>query len=329
MVKQWYGFFKNEKKERVVKSAFVLLFGLCSLAIANEDLLSLPVFEWKNPIKMASKSLMPGDSIRIELSDLAEKFSLSTPEGSSSLIDLGWSVVVNQGQVVLSPLRSGRLKLPVLVIKNPNDQPIGRTQPLNFRVQEISKSKEQAKTVLDPLGFEFPWKRLLSWLLLALLIFGLILYFIQHLNQKPKKIESNPIPKEPLLPPHHEAYRALRLLQEKKYWKNGQYKKHYFGLSEIFKKYIGRRFDFDAMESTAKEIHLCLKDRLEMKEDCISELIQVFSKLDRVKFSDYIPEENEGECLIEKVKLWVEQTHEKEVATVADPSLSDSEGKQT
>ncbi len=127
----------------------------------------------------------------------------------------------------------------------------------------------------------------LWWLLLIIFVVTIlslifIVIFIGKRLRKPKKL---PPPK----PAYEEAIEALGILHGKRYLQQGLIREYVFELSEIFKRYIGRRFNVNAEEYTAEELIAWLGvSGLEMK---IRHPVEWFFRTtDLVKFAKFTPD---------------------------------------
>jgi hypothetical protein len=126
----------------------------------------------------------------------------------------------------------------------------------------------------------------------------------------------------PPLPPGEEAEHALKRLEEMNLIEQGEFKRYYFILSEIFRRYLERRFRVPAIERTSQEI---LMDLPSMKTDAeVQDYIRTFLlNSDLVKFAGSIPQRQEVAAQTQAFreflqKTWrVEETTEKEAAHVA------------
>jgi hypothetical protein len=114
---------------------------------------------------------------------------------------------------------------------------IPNTDSTNGSIKDL-KPQQRAGTP------SFAW----LWIILCSIAgIGLILIF-QRFFKKHKEIDRG----IPLLPPYEEAIEALRLLEEKGYLAKAMIREHVFGLSDILKRYIERRFQVNAAEFTRK-----------------------------------------------------------------------------
>ena len=111
----------------------------------------------------------------------------------------------------------------------------------------------------------------------------IFIIFIKKRLSKPEKL---PPPK----PAYEEAIEALGILHGKRYLQQGLIREYVFELSEIFKRYIGRRFGVNAEEYTAEELIAWLGvSGLEMK---IRHPVEWFFRTtDLVKFAKFTPDD--------------------------------------
>ena len=109
----------------------------------------------------------------------------------------------------------------------------------------------------------------------------------------------------PLLPPWDEALEALEKLPWREWMAAGEAKRFYYALSEILKRYMGRRFEFDAVEQTTTEILATMRARkLPMRDD----IGRFFARSDSVKYAKRLPPAAESEEALEQVRAFVLQT---------------------
>ena len=97
----------------------------------------------------------------------------------------------------------------------------------------------------------------------------------------------------PPLLPHEWIELELTKLKKAGYLKKGLFKVHYFSLSEIFRGYLGRRYEFPALENTTEEIiHWC-KENDEIKQDIFRDIRQLLQWMDNIKFAGSVPSDEE------------------------------------
>ncbi len=113
------------------------------------------------------------------------------------------------------------------------------------------------------------------------------------------------------LPPWDEALRSLDGMPWREWVEAGQYKRYYYALSEILKRYIERRFEFQAAEQTTTEVLAAMRlHRTPMRDD----IARFFLRSDLVKYSKVIPPEEEARAAIDQVREFVTKTRPAEPA---------------
>jgi hypothetical protein len=178
--------------------------------------------------------------------------------------------------------------------------PVPIVTSLTPEVTEIHDIKEPVDLMV-PRDF-----RLLGWLLLALLA-ALVAYLIyRKLRKTPGPVET-PLPAPPLPPPDVEAEAALRRLSEKGLIKKGELGAFYTELSEIMKRYAGRRFEVPYLERTTSEVLVDLRAK-KLGAETISDLRAILEASDLVKFAKFLPEASHAEGALAEARSWIQKT---------------------
>jgi len=213
--------------------------------------------------------------------------------------------------LAMVPVKSGKLTMPALQIVARDDQSAlepFQTMPVEFEVRTVLDSKDPNQKGVDyrtPVAIGMPWPVLLFLILLTLGIgFGIYAWW----SRRHKKVVTVIEPEKPLLPEDEEAFVAFKALAEKNFITQGKFKPHYFGVSEILKRYLGRRYDIDAMEATTSELIRLLRDCPLVDSNTTATLKALFEKMDVVKFTDYTPLSQDANHLILEGQSLVERT---------------------
>jgi len=174
----------------------------------------------------------------------------------------------------------------------------------------------------EPYQFD-DFKPYLWYALIALIIIGLMLYFILR---KKKEVEEEVV--VPALPPFEEAIQKLHELDEKLLWQNNQIKEYYSELTEIVRGFIERELKVPALESTTDELIDILTDFNDSKaisttKETIKKLRDLLRKADLVKFAKSKPfseqiEANRKEAEEVVTELKPETIKSPEIKTEAD-----------
>jgi hypothetical protein len=148
------------------------------------------------------------------------------------------------------------------------------------------------------------------WILL-LIALAVLAYYL--LGKYARKKSGEHAPAVPLKPPYEEAIEAIEKLESKKLLEQGNIKEYVFDLSEIFKRYIGRRYDTIASELTTEEIVAWLEFSgisFEMRL-CAERFLRTG---DQVKFAKWKPDQETIDSFMKDVRTFLE-------ATKPDPQL--------
>lgn len=186
-----------------------------------------------------------------------------------------------------------------------------KTAQIFIEVKSVIEDKETAKDIKDikPLAATKRDYTLLitlstaGLLLLLLIIGGIYLYRTKYRKGK-----------TPLLRPAHElAFEEFDHLQKEGLIARGIYKEHYFKLSEVFRRYLERRFRFQAVEKTTEEILPEILDLKGFNEDIKSGAKKFLFNTDLVKFAKYIPDTKEVDREYQEAVNFIKETKEEQV----------------
>ena len=181
------------------------------------------------------------------------------------------------------------------------------SSPLAFKVVSVLKEGES-----EPADLKRPveMREMLLWpwfvagaLVLALAAFLLWRRFRRRRPEAPAPI----LPKAPPRPEHEIAYEELQRLLASGLLERGEVKKFYIALAEIMRRYLGRRFDFDAFECTTWEILESLRSaRLPATTQTL--LAELLGLCDLVKFAKHAPGREETQGSVERAYRVVDET---------------------
>ena len=189
------------------------------------------------------------------------------------------------------------------IIENGTTTDTLRTEPLTLHLVSVINAD-----TADLMGLKTPFSagkapQWWLWLLgsitgIALLIFGGI-YLSRLLRKTP--------PPPPPVPPYEEAIEALSSLGLKKYLQRGLVREYVFELSEIFKRYIGRRFECNAVEYTTEEM-IAWTGAMALDKKLRGTIDWFFRTTDPVKFARLIPDSATIDRFEQEVKTFLEAT---------------------
>lgn len=195
----------------------------------------------------------------------------------------------------------GEFEIPALEIslidKNKGQHTL-TTEPLLIKVEPIKKLPTDNDDIRDLKKPIFLPTYTIFYILGFLLIMALLYYAYQYYEKNLKNIKKEiKEDKTIAIPEDAIALNKIKLLGEKEYLKNMQYKNFYFELSEIIREYLNKRYNIITLERTTYEISLDLKRILPDKE-LLNEFLDFFNECDMVKFAKYQPTVNESKSII-------------------------------
>lgn len=214
-------------------------------------------------------------------------------------------------QIRLAPYRlPGEVEIPALQVQYRNGEKIEslRTEAIPVTVvTSLTPEVTEIHDIKDPVDLEVPRDfRLLGWLLLALLA-ALVAYLIYRKLRKEPEGVTAPVWAPPLPPPDVEAEAALRRLAEKNLIRTGELAAFYTELSEVMKRYVGRRFEVPYLERTTAEVLTDLRPK-KLAAGTMSELRAILDASDLVKFAKLVPEPAQAEGSLALAFAWIQET---------------------
>lgn len=168
-------------------------------------------------------------------------------------------------------------------------------------------SLEQMTDILDIEGIILlPWKTIALYTLPLLILLGLGLVvwaFLKFLRRRKLSGAGRH------LSPAEQALWELARLEQQQLVQKGEFKKYYFFLSEIFRRYLEERFQYPAIDKTTDEILPYVVHDLPVQPDVKTILEDFLRGTDLVKFSGFRPGEERAiqdrECVVAFVKQTV------------------------
>ena len=226
-----------------------------------------------------------------------------------------WALLIKDSEdleFTAVPAKAGTLILGPLEIKDSAGAVVAGTEPVQFDVVSAidpeDKKPEQPEDIRPPVGLGFPWWIVIISAFITLLLAAAVVFAVVRWSARRKGAKLPEMPKAPPKPEDEEALAALSALELKGLLRGGGHKLHYFAVSEILKRYFGRRFGFDALESTTSELILRLDDGMHATDKILDRVEMLFSRLDRVKFTDHVPPDEEGAAVINEARKLVTDT---------------------
>ncbi len=183
------------------------------------------------------------------------------------------------------------------------------TSPKTYvEVRSVLQSKEGPPKLQDikPLiEIERSWTHYWPYALAAALLGFIIYYFLKKQKRSFVNPQIKPIK---LIPCHVLALQELELLKKKNLLAQGAFREYYFQLSEIFRKYLGARYSFPALDRTQQEIFECLEKIVAINDLLKCEIESIIEQTDRVKFAKMTPSIHDSDKIMETIIRFIKST---------------------
>ena len=208
----------------------------------------------------------------------------------------------------LAAFRPGTHRLPVFTFLVQTGQKTDtlRSEPLAVTIASVLPEKMQDIHGLKP-AESFPnyW----LWLAPGILLLAAALAYAGHrLYKRLRRIQE--LAQAPP-PPWEEALASLDALPWREWLEAGQVKRYYYALSEVLKRYVERRFEFQAAEQTTTEMLASMRAYKTPMRDDIGRFL---TRSDLVKYAKWFPPADETESAIAQVRDFVVKTRPQDPA---------------
>jgi hypothetical protein len=141
------------------------------------------------------------------------------------------------------------------------------------------------------------------WIILLVLL-ALALYAIYRKFQRKEKPVPVSLPPR-VYSPREKALRELEALDHSGLIEQGQYRKFYFRLSEIVRRFLEEEISLPAVDATTEEIRPHLRASAVLSQDEIKTMENILVEMDLVKFARYSPLGDELRRLRQEVQKFV------------------------
>lgn len=171
-----------------------------------------------------------------------------------------------------------------------------------LRLQGEPKGIRDIKPILD---MDPDWFRYGIYGGVALMAFLLFVWWVK--TQQPAKVSGSKQTPPPLTA-HERAFKELHALKAKEWLAQGRFREYYFELSEIFRRYIGERYQVPALDWTSQEIKEWL-DRTNILDTSLQLLVEeILHHTDQVKFAKAFPSGNVTEKTMSSIDQFIRST---------------------
>ena len=196
------------------------------------------------------------------------------------------------------------------VIKNNQSKPIsGKITAPKITIEIVSILRDQGEPtdiidINELLEVDKDWVPIIFWGLNLILL--IIVLYAAWKYRGVKKNKSNVRTRD--IPIHEIALNELDALKLKDFLNYGDSRKHFFEISEIFRRYLGKRYKFPAPDWTTEEITKYFQKENELELVQRDEIIRILDKSDLIKFAKIQVKADADE--IESVRKMIASTRE-------------------
>lgn len=246
----------------------------------------------------AVKVEWPVLSDTFSLLEVVKRFPIDTVPGN------GEGMIKREQKILLTSFDSGFHVIPPIVVqyKKSGDTATytSETRPLLITVNTIPVDTTKAiKDIKEQVSVPYTWRDFLPYIigLILIAVAGYLLYKYFKNRKKLPVERSVQIVKRPA---HEIALEALKELEDRKLWQQGNIKAYYTGLSDITRLFIENRWLVNALEMTTAEI-MQIRIINSQRSDIITKLKSMLELSDLVKFAKVIPAPTDNEESIRQV----------------------------
>ena len=282
------------------------------------DLVSVDFTEWRELFNLAYQN----DTINLEKNTAAtiigeNKWGISDQYFSTPVEAMeGWFQNGNtvSKQIKISLYEYGVWVLPAPKIINKSGKRYPTLEPARIFVLPADLGMPQDSIQLMPIkniieeGESWEdykiWFYILGFILLAPLLIKLFW------GKKEEEVEE--IEEKIFIPAHKKALTALQALQSKELWQTGNIKGYQSELTDIVRRYLGDRFDVNALEMTTDEINRALRDK-DFDAKHSTTLQRILTIADLVKFAKATPPVEINAEFMDEAVAFVESTKKEEI----------------
>ena len=240
--------------------------------------------------------------------NLIERITSEPRETGKGLIEQKYSAKFRADKVGTYTIAPVRVPFKIKE-KNTEKYILGEVRSQKFTVEVASILRLQGeptdiKDIKDIVEVDRDWVPWFFWGLNIILL-TIVLYLLWKYR---KTKHPNPTKEAPALSTHETAFRELDTLKSKGLLERGNAREHFFKLSEILRRYLGKRYLFPALDWTTEEITEHFKNQEKIELASRTEANRILKKSDLIKFAKApaLPGTDE----IEPVRTFIESTRE-------------------
>jgi hypothetical protein len=263
-------------------SFFILNFSFAQEIMPKLDRTTIKVgepiqYEIKIDFKKGDKIVFPtiSDSLNYHIEVLDQKIDTVKTEGKSEIVQ----------QLELTGFEAGKFTIPSFIIQK-NDKDL-TTKQLEIEIQdvEVDTTKNAIFPIKPVMEEEYSirdyWNKYWLYGIIAFILFIIAAVLLILYIRAKSKLSGDKLYKTP----YDEAKASLKALDAKKYLKRGEQKEYYTQLSFIIRRYLGRVYNFSALEILSDDLVKYIATKQDVLPDDVQKFKQFLFDADLVKFA--------------------------------------------
>lgn len=263
-------------------SFFILNFSFAQEIMPKLDRTTIKVgepiqYEIKIDFKKGDKIVFPtiSDSLNYHIEILDQKIDTVKTEGKSEIVQ----------QLELTGFEAGKFTIPSFIIQK-NDKDL-TTKQLEIEIQdvEVDTTKNAIFPIKPVMEEEYSirdyWNKYWLYGIIAFILFIIAAVLLILYIRAKSKLSGDKLYKTP----YDEAKASLKALDAKKYLKRGEQKEYYTQLSFIVRRYLGRVYNFSALEILSDDLVKYIATKQDVLPDDVQKFKQFLFDADLVKFA--------------------------------------------
>lgn len=177
-----------------------------------------------------------------------------------------------------------------------------------------------------PYGAPLTLKEVTPWILGILLLAGILFFIFYYISRRKRNLPVFVLPSKPKEPAHVVALRNLDRIKDDKLWQRDKIKEYYSQVTDVLRTYIEERFAIPALEYTTDETIRAFMARGSLvSEKSMSNLSQILTLADLVKFAKYLPLPDDHNLTLVNAYFFVNDTKIEEVKKPEKPESGEPE----
>jgi hypothetical protein len=271
------------------------------------------------------RDLTVGDRFKLELvvkhhrdSKVGEPFAPSLDPfmilDRKSITRYAGDTIVGVHTLTMAAFATGEPKIPPFIVPYPAEGEVRAAVSDSIPVKVASVMPKDMKDINDlKPQIQFP-NFLPIWIVLGILAAAGLGYLGWRLYRRYRRIM---LYGAPLPDPWDEALAALDRVPAEDWLASGHFKRYYYTVSEVLKRYLTRRFGFPALDQTTTEIIRAMKTAKTPEREGFGEF---FQSADMVKYAKFVPPATEAAAVVSTARELVKATTPKPEPSPTSPT---------